>query len=154
MSRDVGSIEIRVPFELSVKHWRALISSLDGIGFGLFGAGEAYVQYLPIGSPDNEFDWHFDQLSLNEFFEIIGEKLSRNEQVGFYLTKAEEDGLIVFADAQSDGKTHVTVNLTHVSKQLDGEIISDFNFYLSTLVPIFRNISSEIEFVCSQYIDR
>jgi len=106
---------------------------------------EGKISYLPIGHIDTS-DWTTDEnISHNELMEIFKEKEEIKEPVGIVLTwhNTNIGGTFIF---QSNEKLSInlTLNRKTMSELNNNLKITDSNWYLTRLLPIFYENNIEI----------
>jgi hypothetical protein len=113
-----------------------LITLLLNNGWSLNDNGR--ISYLPIG--DNyDFDWIISsQISKDELMMMLEEKEKRNELIGIVLTWKNTNigGSILFYPSD---KISFVFNINRrILHGLDNFKMTDFNWYLSRILPIFN----------------
>lgn len=105
---------------------------------------EGNASYLPIGH-NGISDWITDaDISHDELMEILQEKDYRNEPVGIVLTWSNTNigGAFIF---KPNEKLSISLILNRkIMQRLDNIEITDFNWYLTRLLPMFYESNIEI----------
>lgn len=93
------------------------------------------VEYLPIGD-DDEYDWQCKEISENELYDVISEKIAKKEQIGinlFYSKSTEGVSLMAYNTSQ------IMLSITINRKTIKGKY-TDIAWYLENIIYKFLNI--------------
>ena len=117
---------------------RKIIDSLLNSEWCLVNNNKIY--YLPLGD-DDDFDWQENQITKDNFFEIVKQKEDTKEIIGVGLTWANTDiGVILLIHTNYQLSFSLTVN----RKKLQGNI-TNFNWYLEKILPCFETSFMTVE---------
>ncbi len=128
-----SSIDIKLvdKYNSDNSYW-TIIDTLQNNGWKLFN--EKKVQYLPLGD-NGDYDWKFEELTVDEFITIIEEKEKNSEVVGIELiwenTKIGGQLLIFNSNELS---FNITVNKKFINDDNLTRLI-DINWYVEKLIP-------------------
>lgn len=104
------------------------------------------ITYLPLGENEG-FDWNFqEKISGDLIMEIIKEKEQRQEVIGVAMTwhNTNTGGLFMFRE---DNQLSILVNINRKTFPDSGGLeITDVNWYLSRLLPVFSKNNLFVEF--------
>lgn len=116
---------------------------------------DGYITYLPLGDEADGFNWIGEEISIESFMEIVEKKEKQNEPIGVLITwKDSEIGgevLLWKKNEKVEKGIHITMSLclTNNRKTLTDEgfpKITDINWYLTKLLPIFNQGDTLVEY--------
>ncbi|MCX7920467.1 MAG: hypothetical protein N3B21_00370 [Clostridia bacterium] len=109
------------------------------------------TSYLPLGDED-DFDWQRETIDEKLLMSILRQKKQNKETIGIVLTW---DGTNIGGEFLLRTDSSVSVNLNINRKQMEDDNlgITDINWYLVKLLPVFKQGNLQVESFCyEEYI--
>ncbi len=113
-----------------------VIQKLLNYGWTLYDKGK--ISYLPIGD-NGDFEWQWEDISLDSIMQVLSKKEHQKEVIGIVMTWRDTGigGTFLFWTDRT-----LTINLTINRKMIVNDLysinITDINWYLEKLLPVFH----------------
>jgi hypothetical protein len=110
------------------------------------------VTFLPIGD-DDDFNWLCETIDRNNILNILKIKQAQKETIGIQLLRRDSKSgcdLLIFNTNEMVFSLSIYRNKFVVESDID---ITDFTWYLETILPVFKNSSLQVEqIICEQVV--
>lgn len=102
------------------------------------------ISYLPLGDYD-DFDWQFNEISIEELIGIVNKKEARGEIVGLgMLWDATDVGVQLLIHSELELSFSININ-RRVINSLNNENITDINWYAERVIGLLKESDYIVE---------
>ncbi|MDS0526552.1 hypothetical protein NNC19_12745 [Clostridium sp. SHJSY1] len=102
------------------------------------------ISYLPLGD-DDDFDWQYDEISINELMDIVDKKEERREVIGLImLWDTTEIGVNLLIHSELELSFSCSINRKKLNN-LDNRSITDVNWYVEKIIPLLQKNNYIVE---------
>lgn len=111
-----------------------ILNMFRQIGWNIYNL-QGKVEYLPVGD-DDKYDWRCEDISENELYDVISEKIAKKERVGvnlFYKNGVEGISLMAYTTDQ------IMLSIV-INRKIVKEKYTDMVWYLENIVYKFLDM--------------
>ena len=135
----LASLDIKLSRKKAIQiSTESIIKALMSNGWNILNNGN--ILYLPLGDQD-DFDWQENALNQSDFFNIIEQKVRKNEIIGVGITwKDSVIGGTLLINPAFDISFSLTINRKRLFSN-----VTDVNWYLEKLLPCLETDLMTVE---------